>query len=201
VAASPCSPGNAVLVPAPLRTRIPQQQQSPQEQERPLDRSDSLSRSGSSRIPSALSPQPQQLQQQQAAVGATRAAADVNSASMGTGLDVLLSGTRRRSSSDNGSSASSRRGSMTGAGPRDDAASAAWMSSLRSAAPSSSGSKRSSRLVALSQVLLLWLHASIGSCVGRRWCLFALFGCKQLVAGTNSNYRSCHGADSVVLTL
>jgi hypothetical protein len=142
VAASPRSPGSAVLVPAPLRTRIPQQQQLPQEQERPLD---SFSRSASSRIPSALSPQPQQLQQQeQAAVSAMWAAAEGNSASMGTGLDVLLTGTCRRSSSDNGSSASSRRGSMAGAGPRDDA-SASWMSSLRSAAPSSTGSKRTSR--------------------------------------------------------
>lgn len=154
VAASPRSPGSAALVPAPLRTRIPQQQQQPpQEQERALDRSNSLSRSGSSRIPSALSPPPQQ--QQQAAVTAVSAAADTDSVSLGTGLDVLLSGTHRRSSSDNGSSASSRRGSLAGAGPRDEA-SAAWMSSLRSAAPFSTGSKRTSRCVAQ---VCQWLHA------------------------------------------
>jgi hypothetical protein len=146
VVASPRSPGSASLVPPSTRTRIPQQQQQPQ-QALGVDRSDSLSRSGSSRIPSALSPppaaQPAPIAMQAAAAAA--AGGSAVSPSKGTGLDVLLSGTRRRSSSDNGSSISSRKGSGGGSGPRDEA-SAAWMSSLRSGAPSScSGSRKAVR--------------------------------------------------------
>lgn len=140
--AVPRSPGSAALVPAHMRTRIPQQQQP---QGLGLDRSDSFSRSGSSRIPSALSPPPA-AQPAPVVMQAAAAGGGALNPSKGTGLDDLLSGTRRRSSSDNGSSASSRKGSVGGSsGPRDEA-SAAWMSSLRSGGPSSlNGSRKAVR--------------------------------------------------------